>query len=368
MDPEMLVPSEANPWRRIRAVRFSQSEAEANSYRRQVFVAALEQAEQMWFAARSVGVVSAPIVLYDALTQAGRAVVAQARGGVFERQGAGHGLRLDFNGRSPLEKPSMTDTFLSEHGNGQVQAIAKVLDSPLLSSRASIAEVVSSLNASDHLRFSGDHPVPLYAYFASPTHTPTAPRMSVWNVSLSDLARHGGSIEASDDGVETPVVGDLSGFLEIYPDLANLGPPSTQTVRAPLNAAAGYLSLNLQWADVWSADMSAQEQMSWWAQAFPTLQARGTMNEFRIHLVPIVGSNQSALHRLVTWWLVLFGFSILARYHPSHWMRLTDVDTSPEAVVIEALLEQASEEIPTLLAHELVRMRAIAYRGGAGGS
>ena len=51
MDPEMLVPSEANPWRRIRAVRFSQSEAEANSYRRQVFVAALEQAEQMWFAA-----------------------------------------------------------------------------------------------------------------------------------------------------------------------------------------------------------------------------------------------------------------------------------------------------------------------------
>ena len=44
MDPELLVPSEANPWRRIRAVRFSQSEAEANSYCRQVFVAALEQA------------------------------------------------------------------------------------------------------------------------------------------------------------------------------------------------------------------------------------------------------------------------------------------------------------------------------------
>jgi len=50
---------------------------------------------------------------------------------------------------------------------------------------------------------------------------------------------------------------------------------------------------------------------------------------------------------LVTWWALLFGLSILARYEPETWGRAIDINTSPEAV--EHLLDSALDSLPELL-------------------
>jgi hypothetical protein len=72
-------------------------------------------------------------------------------------------------------------------------------------------------------------------------------------------------------------------------------------------------------------------------------------------LVPGIGASKDLLDPLLLWWLLLYGFSILARYEPGHWRQLLDVDTSPWAVAIEAALDVATDTLPDLILHALDR-------------
>lgn len=40
----------------------------------------------------------------------------------------------------------------------------------------------------------------------------------------------------------------------------------------------------------------------------------------------------------MSWWLLLYSFSILARYEPRRWMKLLDLDTSKVAVLLRYAL------------------------------
>lgn len=51
---------------------------------------------------------------------------------------------------------------------------------------------------------------------------------------------------------------------------------------------------------------------------------------------------------LVTWYSLLFGFSILARYEPDTWLRALDV-RERHAAAIEAALEGAVDALPELI-------------------
>jgi hypothetical protein len=49
------------------------------------------------------------------------------------------------------------------------------------------------------------------------------------------------------------------------------------------------------------------------------------------------------------WWVLMFGLSSVARYDPEVWVAALDVNTSEQAVPIEAALDVALEALPELI-------------------
>jgi hypothetical protein len=70
-------------------------------------------------------------------------------------------------------------------------------------------------------------------------------------------------------------------------------------------------------------------------------------------VVPSPDGSAGDLHPLMAWWLLLFGFSILARYHPKEWTEALALGTSPYASQVEFLLDAAVSSVPELLARDL---------------
>ncbi len=64
-----------------------------------------------------------------------------------------------------------------------------------------------------------------------------------------------------------------------------------------------------------------------------------------------------ALSWLLTWWTLLFGLSMLARYEPVGWATALDVESSELAVPLEELLDIALELVPELIIDELTAER-----------
>jgi YaaC-like Protein len=60
-----------------------------------------------------------------------------------------------------------------------------------------------------------------------------------------------------------------------------------------------------------------------------------------------------ALSSLLTWWALLFGLSMLARYEPAGWAKVLDVESSELAVPLGQLLETALERVPELVIEAL---------------
>ena len=69
--------------------------------------------------------------------------------------------------------------------------------------------------------------------------------------------------------------------------------------------------------------------------------------------MPGIGDNLAVLSPLMAWWALLFGFSVVARYHPALWTRALDADRSTLAVPLESLLDEALEVVPALVLEPL---------------
>ena len=79
-------------------------------------------------------------------------------------------------------------------------------------------------------------------------------------------------------------------------------------------------------------------------------------------LVPLLPNNTEVAHQLISWWMVLFQCSILARYHPFVWTRLLDVDSSVLAVPMQRLLNEAFIQVPLMLTEILTDARSVQMR------
>jgi hypothetical protein len=66
-------------------------------------------------------------------------------------------------------------------------------------------------------------------------------------------------------------------------------------------------------------------------------------------LIPTLPEQADLLSPLMLWWLLLFGLSIIARYHPGPWAAALSVDQSRHAVPLEALLDKAFDVLPALV-------------------
>lgn len=72
-------------------------------------------------------------------------------------------------------------------------------------------------------------------------------------------------------------------------------------------------------------------------------------------LRPGVNSGQEPPDPLMTWWTLLFGMSMLARYHPVPWVSALDPDSSPIAVSLERTMDEALDALPHLVLEALLQ-------------
>lgn len=316
----------AESWRTIRTVRSDppvQIAKMLRGSRRTVFQTALEQAQQQFAAASLVGYESRPLNLFYGLSQAGRALAAASEH-LYDRnldprcsrwESTSHGLEFAPEGdlaafwsQSVAIKPSEGDTF----------------------SRTSIA-VESPFEDVNRPRLGA-----LVAQL--PEFTVEWPQFS-WPQSV--VAHVEG---APDWRIRLPLIdqddqkGGWSQLQSIYPALRGLTFDG--------NARAFFDGERQMFRVPVSADRVEALGMAAYLQgASPHLGDR--------YLIPAVGGSSQALRPLMTWWLLLFSFSMLARYHPKRWTEVLALDSSKVASQVEHLLDLAISVVPEMIARKL---------------
>lgn len=136
-----------------------------NGPRRQVFAAALEQAEQLFAASAAVEATARPLTLFYGLSQAGRAVAAAFAKEPWQLQG--HGI-VAHNTQS-----GFLSVDLQDKGNGSFTRLASVLDSPSLPWPVPMNQVWGTLPEALH------HPLPTQ---------PDLPLLRLWPERMGGMA------------------------------------------------------------------------------------------------------------------------------------------------------------------------------------
>jgi hypothetical protein len=136
-------PPRPTVWRQIRGLRHHPPRAaRKRNQRREVFCAALEQAEQLFTAAEAVGDAARPILLFYGLSQAGRAIAAASTDvDANHYRLSGHGIAVaNLDQRSPLH-----DLIIADKEDGSFTQLAPLLRSGTLPSGATLGEIWVSI-------------------------------------------------------------------------------------------------------------------------------------------------------------------------------------------------------------------------------
>ncbi|MCZ4124976.1 YaaC family protein [Streptomyces sp. H39-S7] len=314
-----------------------------NSARKETFCAALEQAEQLFTAAKVTDAMVRPLLVYYGLNQAGRAIAAAASSVPDRDQqpGAraepwkltGHGLKIV--GRSAaMNGPDVASLVLVDEGSGAFPHLAEILGSGSLPARTpdSAAEPVTVgqlwATLSDTVEFDLPGPVglPVLAFDADgpPVHGQEWARL------------HGIPARIFEEQDQQSALRD---FLNCYPTLGAFGIPAFDR-RVDWAALLGMPAVRI----FWNAEAPVAGQLT------KSLEARVATRYRGQHFVyPALGDSAKPLHPFLAWWAVLYALSMLARYEPCAWQKRTNIDTSKEAAAIEHLLDAALEFLPRVI-------------------
>ena len=137
-------PSRATVWRHIRAFRYQGPGRANRGRRRAVFSSALEQAEQLFDAADTIGYAARPILLFYGLSQAGRAIAAAST--VADNNTytlVGHGIKVPgLSQHPPLHELNVVDDVGS---SGSFIQLAELLRSGTLPEGASLGQLWATI-------------------------------------------------------------------------------------------------------------------------------------------------------------------------------------------------------------------------------
>lgn len=311
-------------WRRLRLFRSDFLRVSGAGDIHSLFASALHQAEQQFRAARTVGYESRPLNLFYGLSQAGRAVAAVASlRGTTPAELNGHGIKC---------------SNLGDFRIGRVPQLATLKVRSDDSTRASFP-VLSNILQSQELR-TPTALARLWEMLVEPQlHEPlTAPQTPVLFVEQGALLGPEGSGTA---------------FLQLsgIPTSIDFGDPAkfTQfTASYPALAGANFDRVTGQSPGRDSRPATQSIQVSRTVLA-PMDRPTGTYRGSLV-VLPVPSEGSRPMHPLMIWWAILFGLSMLARYEPTSWTKLIDVNTSSSAVPIEFLLDVALESIVDILA------------------
>jgi hypothetical protein len=284
----------------------------ADTYR-----SSMEQFEELIRAAATVGYAARPLPLFYALSQAGRAIVA-ARGGAEHQT---HGLTLDRNIPADVLEAKVGPQAGGKAA-GQFETVAASIASAAIGQPVQLGALIHSLpEISIELARSTDWPkaLPLFLRHAGPVRSPSQTPISL-------------VIEEERVGEK-----DLALLLKPYPNAKQIGvnPLVAQSFPTlPTSVTPKGPGVDVIWIGD-EADLDSK---------VPQYRYRGWR-----WIRPALVDAQPPPSALMTWWLLLFGLSMLARYHPVPWTRALDVDSSPVAVTLELTMNRAIDALPHLV-------------------
>ncbi|SCL43328.1 YaaC-like Protein [Micromonospora aurantiaca] len=320
-------------WAALRSTR-AEPPAGIKGGRRKTYVAALEQAQQMFTAAASVGAATRPLLLFYGLSQGGRAIAAAAKH-VHNNDYplVGHGIKVN---TSTLVGPiAKVQVYGDNTTTGSFTRLSKILNSPTWDGAApvSLAELWNTLPEGNVF--------PLEETTTGATPLP----VSVDEYSVLHQAQTASPVQLIVTGIPTDIIPPpqhpgptpaLEAFLVQYPKLA--GHTAIYPKGVYPDGQGGTVHL------AYPSSHSGYHERTAEALAHSTL--------YRLHdryVFPAVGANRDSLHPVMAWWAVLFALSMLARYQPEAWADHIAIDTSRAAVPIERLLTEALTAVPELL-------------------
>lgn len=295
--------------------------------RRETYCAALQQFEELLRAAEAAGHASRPLPLFYALSQAGRAVVA-AYG----------------------ESPTCVGHGLAEvrPSDGGERALLHRRVKRRSTSNDIFGAVARASNSGD---FDGE--IELGAAWVANPHSPRLPLelwQSDWRLALLVV----------DEDIPAPRGVDLhekAKILRVLPFAdpmeatadhgVDFGPERYPTIDDQAGARA--MERNVGGTRTWDGLVVYRTDLSSIDQIAP----RSVFGDSR-YLVPRLPAQRKMLSPFLLWWVLLYGFSVYARYEPELWVRTLDVDRSSAAVGIEHIMTSALTWIPQLVQEMLL--------------
>ena len=312
-------------WRDIRALRANPPGLAQEAARRDVFTAALQQAEELHEAASVSGYASRPLPLFYAVSQGGRAIAA-ARRKSEDWELSGHGLK------ARTESP-VGSTRLSPQ-SGAFRTLSEVTNSAEIGEGVTLAALVATLPELDRL-------------LSSPVSHPKALGLELeYEHALGEHA------------ILVPPFGHLAIYCGPEANLTDedarraameklLGPYGRATgwgIASGIRYSAGRPCIALGWP---VEDEKGQ-------RGYRALETVATQVGEHFYLRPTLGPRDGEVSLLMTWWAALLALSSLARYEPSHWRAAIDVDASRDGVALQEILDVALQRVPELLYEALV--------------
>jgi hypothetical protein len=311
----------------IRATRASPPGfARGDNERRRVYGAALAQFDELIAASAAVGPASRPLPLFYALSQAGRAVAAAHAETAWRLRW--HGLSSQELSVAPLdiEVNRMAAASKDESSVDSVTGVADAIGSEVFTKAATIGALWSSLpEVFDLLPASfGRELIPMRLALEP---DPEGLRGRI------DQA-HVYAVAIDFEGTPDELDNDLS---DNYPTSIGMNayrPFQGQPVMRVFTHMGSGLVVRWNREAGLDRDVAALERDGWsW-------------------LRPSVSG--VALSSLLTWWTLLFGLSMLARYEPAGWMQALDYESSELAAPLAELLDIGVTRVPELILEALM--------------
>ena len=331
--------------RHLRATRASPPGLANSGSRRRTYTAAMQQFEELWEASRQIGYHSRPLPLFYAMEQLGRAIGAsrlQANGGQLQ---GGHGLTVAGNDYArPIHNVAM-----AARGKGSAHAVAAAIGEKLPSAEMTIGALWSSLPEGMTDRLPGDQsPNALAVESLDPERPSTVFRMSRRaEARLHFLPERFSTLDSSDARRE------LTEFLSMYPTSAGWEMPPELGYRVGVGSDDDtFVRLDWMTGDQGSSGSAATRRR----HLLETVGQEYRWTGFAVMRPAIAGEPAPGL--FLTWWVILFGLSMFARYQPELWSKHLDVNASVAATVVETIMNDALTVIPPL-ALELLTGRKI---------
>jgi hypothetical protein len=292
----------------------------------------MHQFEELMRAARSVDYAARPLPLFYATSQAGRAITAARGEEPWEL--SGHGL-------GHTAKPSLFRSIVRPKPGPRV-SFSRVCDATgcrLLTGPVELGSLWASLPELSSV----DLPEEAWRRPLRVKPKEVSPETMILERKVFSATIQGLPNRALEDLEEEPLRKALYDEMAWYPQSEGCElAPGPGRVRLMRNDEYG-----------WDADVRWPVESPGERALVAELRAPEYRSPQDRWLRPVLNESGDWLSPLMTWWALLYGLSMLARYHPAPWTRALDVDVCRLAVPLEVALDEALESVPRLVLRSL---------------